>query len=186
MASGAPSSVTGTSRTARRYAKAVFELALQEGRVEHWEHSLSRLRDLLSDPEVAAMLSNPTIAASDRMNLVSESPHIVDPEATNLARLLIESNRVREIEGIVDEYERLADEAAGRVRATVTTAIELGSHERHRIAGELSKRLNQEVKLQVAVDPRIIGGLKLQYGDHVVDGTVATKLQQLRRRLAAS
>jgi F-type H+-transporting ATPase subunit delta len=174
------------SAAARRYAKAVFEVAQQEGKIEHWDHSLARLRELLSDPKVAALLSNPTIAASDRMRFVAEAPHLVDPEATNLARLLIESNRVRDIDGIVDEYERLADEAAGRVRATVTTAIELGAHDRDRIARELSTRLNKEVKVMMTVDPRILGGIKIQYGDHVVDGTVATKLQQLRRRLVAS
>jgi F-type H+-transporting ATPase subunit delta len=174
------------SAAAKRYGKAIFELAQQEGRIDHWTHSLSRLRELLSDPKVAAVLSNPTIAASKRMELVTDSPHVADPEATNLAKLLIESNRVRAIDSIVDEYERLADEAAGRVRATVTTAIELGAHDRDRIAQDLSKRLGKEVKLLVAVDPRILGGLKLQYGDHVVDGTVATKLQQLRRRLAAT
>jgi F-type H+-transporting ATPase subunit delta len=174
------------SGAAKRYAKAVFELAEQDGRIDQWSRSLSRLRELLSDPEVAAVLSNPTIAASQRMELVADSPNIVDPEATNLAKLLIESNRVRDIEAIVDEYERLADEAAGRVRAIVTTAIELDPQDRSRIARELSARLNKEVKLQVAVDPRILGGLRLQYGDHVIDGTVATKLQQLRRRLATT
>lgn len=174
------------SAAAKRYAKAVFEVAQDEGRIEHWEHSLARLRDLLADPKVAAVLSNPTIATGERMQLVAESPHLVDPEATNLAKLLIESSRVRDIEGIVDEFDRLADEAAGRVRATVTTAIELGPRDRDRIAEDLSKRLNKEVKLRAEVDPRILGGLKLQYGDHVVDGTVATKLQQLRRRLAAT
>jgi F-type H+-transporting ATPase subunit delta len=174
------------SAAAKRYAKAVFEVAQSEGRIEHWEHSLARLHELFSDPNVAEVLSNPTIAASERMQFVAESPHLVDPEATNLAKLLIESNRVRAIDGIVDEYDRLADEAAGRVRATVTTAIELGPHDRDRITKDLSKRLNKEVKLRVEVDPRILGGLKLQYGDHVVDATVATKLQQLRRRLVAS
>jgi F-type H+-transporting ATPase subunit delta len=174
------------SAAAKRYAKAVFEVAQSEGRIEHWEHSLARLSELFSDPKVAEVLSNPTIAASERMRLVGESPHLVDPEATNLAKLLIESNRVRDIDGIVDEFDRLADDAAGRIRATVTTAIELGPHDRDRIAKDLSKRLNREVKLKVTVDPRILGGLKLQYGDHVVDGTVATKLQQLRRRLVAS
>ena len=174
------------SAAAKRYGKAVFELAEQEGRIDHWSHSLVRLREFLSDPKVVAVLSNPTIAASRRMELVADSPHVADPEATNLAKLLIESNRVRDIAAIVDEYERLADEAAGRVRATVTTAIELGAHDRDRIAQDLSKRLGKEVKLLLAVDPRILGGLKLQYGDHVVDGTVATKLHQLRRRLAAT
>ena len=183
---GAEDPVTGTSRSARRYAKAVFEVAQREGRIEHWEHGLARLHELLSDPKVAEVLSNPTIAVSERMQFVAESPHVLDSEATNLAKLLIESNRVRDIDGVVDEFDRLVDEAAGRVRATVTTAIQLGAHDRDRIASELSTRLNKEVKLQVAVDPRILGGLKLQYGDHVVDGTVATKLQQLRRRLVAS
>ncbi len=174
------------SAAAKRYAKAVFELAQQEGRVEDWRHSLTRLRELLTDPKFAAVLRNPTIAASERMRLVAESPHLVDPEATNLAKLLIESSRVRDVDAIVGEFERLADDAAGRVRATVTTAIELGPQDRDRIEHDLSMRLNKEVTLHVVVDPSVLGGLKLQYGDHIVDGTVATKLQQLRRRLVAS
>lgn len=174
------------SAAAKRYAKAVFELAQQEGKVEDWTRRLTSVRELFSDPEVAAVLTNPTIPVERRESLVATAPHLFDDEATNLAKLLIESNRVRDIEGIVDEYERLADEAAGRVRALVTTAIELSPHDRDRIAHDLSRRLNMEVKLQVAVDPRILGGLRLQYGDHVIDGTVATKLQQLRRRLVAS
>lgn len=174
------------SAAAKRYAKAVFEVAQSEGRVEHWEHSLARLHELLADRKVAEVLTNRTIAASERMRFVAESPHLLDVEATNLAKLLIESNRVRDIDGIVAEFDRLVDEAAGRVRATVTAAIELDAHDRDRIARELSTRLNKEVKVQVTVDPRILGGIKIQYGDHVVDGTVATKLQQLRRRLVAS
>ena len=51
---------------------------------------------------------------------------------------------------------------------------------------ELSKRLGKDVRMEVVVDPRIIGGLKVQYGDRVVDASVATRLQQLRRRLAAT
>ena len=85
-----------------------------------------------------------------------------------------------------DEFQRLADEAAGRVRATVTTAIELDRGDRDRVQEGLAKRLNKEVRLSVVVDPRIIGGLKLQYGDRVVDASVAERLQQLRRRLAAT
>jgi F-type H+-transporting ATPase subunit delta len=72
------------------------------------------------------------------------------------------------------------------VRATVTTAIELERDDRDRVEKELSKRLGKEVRLTVVVDPTIIGGLRLQYGDHVADATVATRLQQLRRRLAAT
>jgi F-type H+-transporting ATPase subunit delta len=172
--------------SARRYARAVFELAQQDGDVAKWGRRLSELKDLLSDERVAAVLTNPTIDVERRMELISAPPHELDPEATNLAKLLIESNRVLEIAGVAAEYERLADAAAGRVRATVTTAVELGPDERERVAEELSKRLGEEVRLEVVVDPRILGGMKLQYGDRLVDASVATKLQQLRRRLAAS
>jgi F-type H+-transporting ATPase subunit delta len=171
---------------ARRYARAVFELAQQEGHVEEWASRLSKVREVLSDPEVVAVLTNPTIAREQRMSLISAEPHLFDKEATNLAKLLIESDRVRDVEDIVMEFQRLADEAAGRLRATVTTAVELAPKDRDRVASELSKRLGKEISLNVVVDPRILGGLKLQYGDRLVDASVATKLQQLRRRLTAS
>ncbi|HEV2029502.1 MAG TPA: F0F1 ATP synthase subunit delta [Candidatus Dormibacteraeota bacterium] len=171
---------------ARRYARAVFDMAQQEGQVEEWAGRLAQVREVMSDPEVAAVLTNPTIPTEQRMELLSAAPHVFDEEATNLAKLLIESNRVREVEAVEQEFQRLADEAAGRVRATVTTAIELKPHDRDRVADGLSKRLGKEIRLTVAVDPSILGGLKLQYGDRLVDASVATRLQQLRRRLAAS
>ena len=169
---------------ARRYAKAIFELAGGEGQLEEWGRRLAQVREVLSDPEVTRVLTNPTIATEQRMAMVSD---LFDGgEATNLAKLLIESDRVRDVEGIAEEFERLADEAAGRVRATVTTAVELSSKDRDRVADELSRRLGKEIHLDVLVDPGILGGLKLQYGDRLVDASVATRLQQLRRRLAAS
>jgi F-type H+-transporting ATPase subunit delta len=162
----------------------VFELATDEGQVEQWGRRLATVRDLLSEPAVAAVLTNPTIPVARRMELISAAPHELDPQATNLARLLIESNRVKAVAGIVEEFESLADAAAGRVRATVTTAVELDHAERDRVADQLSKRLGKEVRMAVVVDKSILGGLKLQYGDHLIDASVATKLQQLRRRLA--
>ena len=171
---------------ARRYAKAVFELAQQEGRVDEWSNRLAKVRELVGDPQVAAVLSNPTIPTEQRDELISATPHPLDDEGTNLARLLVESGRIDEAGGIEEEFHRLADNAAGRITATVTTAIELDRTEHDRIQRELSKRLNKEVRLNVAVDPRIVGGLRLQYGDRVVDASVASKLQQLRRRLAAT
>ena len=171
---------------ARRYARAVFELAQAEGRVEEWARRLATVRQVLADPDVAAVLTNPTIATEQRMALVSAAPHVFDGEATNLAKLLIESDRVRDVGAIEEEFQRLADEAAGRIRATVTTAVELAPGDRDRVASELSRRLHKDVSLQVEVDPRILGGLKLQYGDRLVDASVATRLQQLRRRLTAS
>jgi F-type H+-transporting ATPase subunit delta len=168
---------------AKRYARAVFELASDEGHVEEWRRHLTALKDLMSDPAVAAVLENPTIPPARRMELV-EAARSLNAEATNLARMLIETRHVDQAAGILDEYEQLADEAAGRIRATVTTAVELSADDRQRLGKQLSERLGKEVRLTVAVDRRIVGGLKLQYGDHLVDASLATRLQQLRRLLA--
>jgi F-type H+-transporting ATPase subunit delta len=162
----------------------VFELAQEAGSIDAWHARLDTLHALLTDERVVAVLTNPTIPAERRMALVSDAPHELDSEATNLARLLIESGRVAEIGAVLEGFESLTDDAAGRVRATVTTAVALEPAEIQLLAAQLSKRLGKEVRLDAVVDGRILGGLKLQYGDHLVDSTVAARLQQLRRRLA--
>lgn len=171
---------------AKRYARAVFELAEQDRDFDRWARRLAAVRELLSDPTVAAVLSNPTIATERRQALISRPGGEFDAEAVNLAKLLVESGRIADAADIEEQFTALADEAAGRVRAKVTTAIALEPDDRDRITGELAKRLNKEVRLSVVVDPRILGGLKLQFGDRVIDASVATRLQQLRRRLANS
>lgn len=171
---------------AKRYARAVFELAQEEGDLEEWGRRIARIRELFADRGVAAVLGNPSIATQRREALVASAPHFLDAKAGNLARLLVESGRIKDVPAIEEEFESLADQAAGRVRATVTTAIELQREDRDRVEQELSKRLKNDVRLTLVVDPRIIGGLKLQYGDRVVDASVATRLQQLRRRLTAT
>jgi F-type H+-transporting ATPase subunit delta len=168
---------------ARRYARAAFELASEGKRIDEWRHSLAVIRDLLSGPKIAAVLQNPTIPSSERMKLISQAG-VVETEASNLVGLLIESGRVGEAAGIADEFDRLADEAAGKIHALVTSAVELSAEELREMAERLSKRLGAEVSLQSVVDRRLIGGVKVQYGDHLIDASVATRLQQLRRRLA--
>src|SRR5258708_34190196 len=109
---------------AKRYAKAVFELAEQDRQVDDWGRRLTSIRESFSDPDVAAVLTNPTIATEQRMVLISGAPHVFDPEATNLAKLLIESNRVRAIGAIEEEFQRLADDPPGPRGATGTTSAD--------------------------------------------------------------
>ena len=167
---------------AKRYARAVFELAQQDGEVEAWQRRLEEISELFGDEQVAAVLRNPTIATEERERLIVAS-RVLAKEATNLARLLVESGRVGEAGAIAEEFQLLSDEAFGRVRATATTAVALTSADRDRIQRELSQQLSKDVNLSVDVDPRILGGLRLQIGDHVIDASVAARLAQLRRRL---
>jgi F-type H+-transporting ATPase subunit delta len=171
---------------AKRYARAVFELAREEGQVEEWARRLEEVRDVLGRPEVTSVLANPTIAVRRREEAAAALLQAAAPgrEVLNLARLLVGANRIGELEGIIEQYQLLADEDAGRVRATATTAVPLTRSDADKLKTSLSRLLGREVRLDTRVDGAIIGGLVLRMGDRVIDASVATRLQQLRHRLA--
>ena len=170
---------------AKRYARAIFELAQSEGQVETWAERLALVRSCFSLPEARQVLNNPTISVGDRQEaVVLVLGDRADREALNLARLLVESGRVDDVERIADEYASLEDEAAGRVRASATTAVELTEEEKRKLTDVLSARLGREVRLTTRVAPSILGGLVVQTGDRLIDASLATRLQQLRRRVA--
>ena len=172
---------------ARRYARAIFELAREQGQLEEWATRVAAVRDVLSRPEVRSVLSNPTIPKQRRQEAVAALLEgTAGPEGVNLGKLLVGAGRLDELDAIIEEYGRLVDEAEGRVRATATTAVELSAPDYERVARELSSRLGREVRLIAEVDPGIIGGLVLRVGDRVIDASLSTRLQQLRRKLAGA
>ncbi|MGH7902716.1 MAG: F0F1 ATP synthase subunit delta [Candidatus Dormibacteraceae bacterium] len=175
------------SASARRYARAIFELALAEGSEAVWARRLEILDRLLSEPRVRAVVENPSLATSRRLEAIAAViPKEAGAEGLNLARMLVTGRRSAVIGEIESEFQRLVDEASGRVRATATTAVELARRDREHLTRELSKRLGKKVRLEVRVDPAIVGGLVLQIGDRVVDASIASRLRQLHRQLAGT
>jgi F-type H+-transporting ATPase subunit delta len=170
---------------AKRYARAIFELAQESGELDAWQTRLVALRKICASEEVRQVLDSPVLPLARRL----EAAEVVAPDVgaggLNLLKLLVETRSVEILDGIADEFEKLADESAGRVRATVTTAIGLADTDRSHLADQLTRHLGREVRLEARVDPAVLGGLVLRYGDRMIDGSVRTRLQQLRRRLAA-
>ena len=170
--------------SANRYAKAIFELAGEDGNVDAWSRQLAVIRDVLADPTARAIVANPSVSLETRLKAVDELdlPGI-GPQGLNLMRLLVASRRVDRMDEIVDHFEVLADEAAGRVRVRVTTAIPLSEADREQLGRDLSAQLGKDVRMVAEVDPTILGGLLLQVGDRLTDASVAGRLDQLRRKV---
>lgn len=172
-------------REARRYARAIFELAGEEEDFAGWSRRLGELRRLTSLPEIAAVLSNPTIPRRRRAEAADgvASP-LVGGEAANLIRLLILDRRLDLLGAVIDEYERMLDQVLGRVRAVIVTAVELGHEDRERIRRAVSARLGIDILADFEVDPGILGGFVVRVGDRMIDASVRSRLEQLRRWLA--
>jgi F-type H+-transporting ATPase subunit delta len=170
--------------SANRYAKAIFELAGEDGNIDAWSRQLAVIREVLADPTAHAIVANPSVSLETRLKAVDELdlPGI-GPQGVNLMRLLVASRRVDRMDEIVEHFEVLADEAAGRVRARVTTAIPLSEADREQLVRDLSAQLGKDVRMVAEVDPTILGGLLLQVGDRLTDASVAGRLDQLRRKV---
>ncbi len=171
---------------ARRYAKALFALAVESGRVEPWAVSLEALREaVLGSPDLRDVLSNPVYSKEQRRAIVEQLSGALklDAEPANLLFLLGDRNRLGYLSAVVDTFRELADEHLGRMRAKVTSAVKLDDAAAQAIADELSRKHGAQILLDRAVDPAILGGVVAQVGSLVYDGSVRTQLEDLRKQL---
>lgn len=175
-----------SSTAANRYAKALFGLAKDERRLSDVREELERFSSLLtSHDELSTALQQPLHPAHERKAVVRAVGQLaaLSPLLINFFSFLIDQRRFIHIEGILAEFERLADEDAGLTTAEVISAGPMDERRRDRLRRALSERTGHEVRLEVTVDPALIGGAVAKVGDLVFDGSLRTQLVQLRANL---
>jgi len=171
---------------ARRYAKALFALAREEGRVVVVREELSRMDALLAEhAEPRAVLLQPLYPAAERRAVLGAVCERLGVSALlrNFLAFLVDQRRLVEWSEIEAEYGRLADAEAGLTKARVRTASPLSPAQRERLQRALERKTGGSVELEVEVDPALVAGAIAQLGDTVFDGSVRTQLQQLRASL---
>lgn len=171
------------SNVARRYAQGIFQLAQADRNLNAWRSELTQLEGLLQDDVLRAAFANPAVSTPRRMELARKLAPELRPETQNLLRLLIEHRRTSEMPAVRHEFERMADEAAGIVNVSLTTAIELGDADKRRYEGALAERLGKKVRMEYRHDPGLVAGATVQIGDRLIDGSVRTQLDRLRQQL---
>jgi F-type H+-transporting ATPase subunit delta len=169
---------------ARRYAEAYFQLATEAGKVEAWSGDLARAVEMLEQPAVAEAMRNPRVTVADRARLVTDLTDGLAQSTRNLVRLLVERGRTDILGAVLERYRALADAASGLIRVEVTAAVPLDQASEQSVRDTLSQRLGGSIHTTVRQDPSIVGGLIIRIGDRVIDGSLRTRLQQLRAALA--
>ncbi len=170
---------------ARPYAKAVFELASEEGKLKDWNDSLQSAALIASDAQMQALFQSPSVLSSEQVELfLSVYSGIQDaPEANgdfkNLISLLAENGRLASIPAIAINFEALKRAAEGKVEVRVTSALELTGEQHDDIAKSLVKKLGKEVSITTEVDESLIAGAIIQAGDMVIDGSARGRLDKL-------
>ncbi len=173
---------------ARVYAEALFDIGLEEGAVGQIYDDLHAVREALDslDPELQAFFDMPQLRRDDKrriLNLAFEDK--VGRPVLGLLNLLVQKRREPLFDNVVEEFDRYRDRHEGVVQATVVTARKLDADLADSLRAALEQRTKKTVVLHERVDPDAIGGIRVNLGDSVIDGTVRRGLQDMRRALVA-
>ncbi len=172
----------------RRYAKALLEIAKEKGEIDRVGADLGAiLAAIATSGELRSLCENPAFAKSQRrkvMDALVEKLGATDTTQKFL-RLLIDRDRIGNLAAVGRAYEGLADEVAGRVRASVTSAAKLTDGDRAGISGAIAAATGKTVVLEESVDAALIAGLVTRVGSVVYDGSLRTQLAEMREKMLA-
>ena len=170
----------------RRYGQAIFELAQEQGEAGQWGQDVATVGEAFADPDFNALLKHAGVSAEDKRGAVDTVLGGVDPMVRNMVNLLVARGLVDAIPEACEEFAELLDRQEGRQRVEVTTAVALEPAEIERITNFISGLIGREVVVTARVDEEILGGLVIQIGDRLLDGSARARLDGLRQRLSAS
>jgi len=167
------------------YARALFEVARAEGTLDEVEDELFRFaRSYESSDALRNALTDEKIPAAKRQAIVED---LLGGKATStttqLVSMVVGSGRGRDLPAIVDKLVARASSAKNLEVAEVRTAVPLTDDQQTRLAAALTNATGKQLNLKVVVDPSVIGGIVATVGDTVIDGSVRTRIDQLKSRL---
>jgi F-type H+-transporting ATPase subunit delta len=174
------------SSVARRYARALLSLGLEEGKFEQYGDEIDAVvRAMKESRELGFLFSHPGYSQKQRQAGVDAvaSALKLAPVTVNFLRLLADRQRISDLADIARSYRAMVDQQAGRVRATVTSAGPLTEEQVGRLQEALGRMTGRSVVLEAKTDAALLGGVVAQVGTTMLDGSLRTQLERMRHEL---
>lgn len=167
---------------AKRYAKAIFELANEAKKLDDINAEFNLLYDMLSEKEFSQFINNPLISSENSIKVIKAVAEKMGLSelSKNIIILLCKNGRLKNLPSIIESLKELVRENKGIVLAKVTSASDLKKDQLEKMQRSLEKSLNSKIELQSETDSSIIGGIILQFGSKMLDASVAGKLENFR------
>ncbi len=170
----------------RRYAKALIELARQEGRVDQVGDEIAGMAaQFESSAELRNLMFSPGIVKEVKRGILMEIIRRggMSDLSSRFLQLLLDKDRARYIEAISASYREFADELNNRIRAEIRSAFVLSAAEEEALRARLSAATGKNVVLEIETDRSLLGGIRARLGSSTWDGSVRNHLETLRERL---
>jgi F-type H+-transporting ATPase subunit delta len=182
--------VADLSTVARPYAKALFDVASADRKLDTWSKALNAAAAVLSEPKAKRVLASPELDQAKRAEFIramsvglSGAEVFETAQGKALLALLAENDRLNVLPEIAVQFDALKAEAEKRVKAKIVSAVAVDERVAEQVKQALKKRLGRDVDLEFEVDPSLIGGAVIRAEDIVIDGSVKARLEQLTHTL---
>ncbi len=169
---------------ARRYAEAIFDLALKQNTLERTLEDVKRIAQLFSQRKLAYLLTEPKISAKRKETAIRQGlASQVLPTSLNLALLVVQRELVEVMSNLAAELQQLVLDYKNQAYANITTATPMDAKQLSVITQALERQTGKQIIVQARVDPSILGGVVARVGDQIIDGSVRSRLAALQQQL---
>lgn len=165
---------------ARPYAEAVFKIAKEKNTLSTWSEMLRIISEVANDEQIQSLVVNPNVPA-DKLNeiILDICGNKLNNEGKNLVALLIENDRIAVLPQLSGLYEQLKAEYEGILEANIISAYAISDKQLEKLVSVLENKFKCKIKTKVSIDPELIGGVKIEIGDEVIDSSVRGKLETM-------
>ena len=172
---------------ARVYAEALFEAGKDKDKLDSLQSQLAQFADAVDgNRELQVFLFSPYLSSADKREGLERAISGAEPELINFLELLIEKHRMPEIFRIRRQLDELWKKENRRLDVTVVSAVELDEAVVNKIGQEVERQTGEAVELSSRVDSGILGGIVLQVGNMVLDASIRSRLDKLRKTVATA
>ena len=172
---------------AQVYARSLFEVASEQGKLDTIKEQLGQFADALAaNRDVAVFFFSPYFSADEKKAGLHRAVEGADPVLLNFLEALIERHRTPVIYRIRTDFDVMYDKSHKLLPVQVTSAVELDSELIESLGRRIGDQTGNEIELSSKVDPEILGGIVLRVGNFILDASIRTRLEQLRREVAAA
>lgn len=172
---------------ARVYAEALFEVAKEKGKLDAVREQVDQFAEAVGDNrDLQVFFFSPYLSSKEKVDGAKRAISGAEPEFINFLELLVDKQRMPEIFRIRREFDELWKRENRRLDVTVTSAVELDGEVVSKIGEEIERQTGEKVDLASRVDDDILGGIVLQVGNMVLDASIRSRLEKLRKSVATA
>lgn len=167
---------------AERYGQGLFELAKEDNTLQDKKKQSEQIQEILkTNSEVELFLKAVKITKEEKKNFVTTIfGQVADKEMVNMIKLLVDRGRITYLPQILEQFDTLANQELGIVKAVVHSARNLSQEDLAKIQEALVQKTNKTVILENQIDPSLIAGIKVTVGNNVTDITMKTKIEHMK------